>query len=162
MAIVNVNEQIVDRAVNEFVAKSDVLRGMTLFTPQSPVTLGSVVVVPLITGSASTFARSTGYGILTGAGSVSANGVAVTLNINPISSVVVNDPSMNVMTEDFLVKAVANARDQVLRNIASASFALFTTANFATATAYSASSTAVPLGYNNPAAIGDLIAKTVD
>lgn len=162
MAVLSVSQTIVDRAVSEFVAKSDVLKAMTRFTPQTPVTLGSVVVVPYVTGSATTFTRAVGYSIDSGTGAVGANGVSVTCNWNPISSVVINDPSLNVLTEDFLVKAVANARDQVLRNLASASFALFTTANFATSTAYSASATAVPLGYNNPAAIGDLIAKTVD
>jgi hypothetical protein len=164
MAAISINETMVDRAMGEYVTKADVLRAMTAFTPMSPVTLGSVVVVPYITGSSATFGRATGYSLGGGngvAGSVGANGVSVTLNANPISSVVINDPTWNVVTEDYAVKAIANARDNVLKAVASGALAQFTIANFSTSTTYSAS-VALPDGFNTPAAIGDLVYKTVD
>lgn len=164
MAAISINQTMVDRAMGEYVTKADVLKAMTAFTPMSPVTLGSVVVVPFITGSSTTWTRSTTYsigGANGAAGSVGSNGVSVTLNANPFSSVVINDPTWNVVTEDYAVKAIANARDQVLKAVASGALAQFTLANFATSTVYSAS-VALPDGFNTPAAIGDLVIKTVD
>lgn len=162
--MVSVTQQLVDRAMSEYVPKADALRAFTTFTPLTPVTLGSVVTVPFLTGSATTWARSTGYsigGANGAAGSVGSNGVTVTLNANPFSSVVINDPTWTIVTEDYAVKAIANARDEVLRAVVSGALAVFTTAAFTTSTAYSAS-TSPPSGWNNPAAVGDAVIKTVD